>query len=132
LVKVSPEHRDRWRQRLVLPSQAKVIAYFGALSAAKQFKWVTEAWKHSQSNSAPTALVVIGGKPTWNSPASLRHLYRPLGYQSPDDVSNSMQAVDLLALPFIDGVSERRTSFMAGLSHRCPVATTLGPNTGPT
>jgi glycosyltransferase involved in cell wall biosynthesis len=43
-----------------------------------------------------------------------------------------LHAADVLALPFIDGVSERRTSFMAGLSHGCAVVTTLGHNTGPT
>ena len=45
-------------------------------------------------------------------------------------MSSALQAVDVLALPFIDGVSERRTSFMAGVSHGCAIVTTLGPNTG--
>ena len=53
-----------------------------------------------------------------------------LGYQSVKDVSIFLQSVDVLALPFEDGVSERRTSFMAGLNHGRPIVTTLGESTG--
>jgi hypothetical protein len=38
--------------------------------------------------------------------------------------------MDVLALPFADGVSERRSSFMAGLAHGRHVVTTVGEATG--
>ena len=51
------------------------------------------------------------------------------GALSPDDVSRHLSACDLLVQPYIDGVSGRRSSFMAGLSHGRPMVTTTGPAT---
>jgi glycosyltransferase involved in cell wall biosynthesis len=131
VVPVAADHRARWRERNALPAHARVIAYFGALSSAKQLEWVVAAWKRAQTEEIPVALVIVGGKPVWQLAPELRSLFRPLGYLPPADVSAVLQAADVLALPFVDGVSERRTSFMAGLAHGCPVVTTFGPNTGP-
>jgi glycosyltransferase involved in cell wall biosynthesis len=44
----------------------------------------------------------------------------------PDDLSLHVAACDVLIQPYPDGVSSRRTSFMAGLSHGKPVVTTTG------
>jgi glycosyltransferase involved in cell wall biosynthesis len=41
-------------------------------------------------------------------------------------VSSHLAAMDLHLTPFIDGVSTRRGSFMAGLQHGVPGVTTLG------
>ncbi|HEX8650903.1 MAG TPA: glycosyltransferase family 4 protein [Pyrinomonadaceae bacterium] len=48
------------------------------------------------------------------------------GALSADDVSRHLKACDLLIQPFIDGVSSRRTSLMAGLAHGLPIVTTTG------
>lgn len=47
------------------------------------------------------------------------------------DLSCHLSACDLLMQPYPDGVSSRRTSFMAGLSHGKPIVTTIGPATEP-
>lgn len=49
-----------------------------------------------------------------------------LGSLSAKDVSHFLQACDLLLQPYPDGVSSRRTSVMAGLSHGLPIVTTTG------
>jgi glycosyltransferase involved in cell wall biosynthesis len=41
-------------------------------------------------------------------------------------VSILLQACDVLALPFPDGLSTRRTTLMAGLAHGCPIASNRG------
>jgi glycosyltransferase involved in cell wall biosynthesis len=46
-----------------------------------------------------------------------------------EDLSCHIAACDLMIQPYPDGVSSRRTSFMAGLSHGKPVVTTAGPAT---
>ena len=48
------------------------------------------------------------------------------GALPPEDLSCHISACDLLIQPYPDGVSSRRTSFMAGLSHGIPVVTTAG------
>jgi len=47
------------------------------------------------------------------------------------DVSVHIGACDLMLQPYPDGISTRRTSAMAALSHRVPVATTVGHLTEP-
>lgn len=127
---VAATHARDWRASQQLPENCRVLAYFGTLAANKQFDWILAAWERAQTASQPVALAVAGGAAEITVPAALRGLFRPLGYLPADDVSRLLHATDVLALPFIDGVSERRTSFMAGLSHACAVATTFGPNTG--
>jgi glycosyltransferase involved in cell wall biosynthesis len=53
------------------------------------------------------------------------------GALASEDVSRHLSACDLLVQPFLDGVSSRRTSFMAGLSHGKPIVTNTGPATEP-
>lgn len=52
-----------------------------------------------------------------------------LGYCSPKEVSNYLIASDICVLPYTDGVSERRTSFISALSHGLPIVTTHLNNT---
>ncbi len=130
IVPVAGDHAAQWRRAQGLPANACILAYFGTISGAKQFDWVLSAWRQAQTSDIPVALVVIGDVPATKVPTELKTLFKPLGYLPPAEVSSALQAVDVLALPFIDGVSERRTSFMAGLSHGCAIVTTLGSNTG--
>jgi glycosyltransferase involved in cell wall biosynthesis len=51
------------------------------------------------------------------------------GRLAAEDVSRHLQAMDLHLTPFIDGVSTRRGSFMAGLQHGVPTLGTHGPLT---
>jgi glycosyltransferase involved in cell wall biosynthesis len=53
------------------------------------------------------------------------------GLLSPQDLSCHIAACDLFLQPYPDGVSTRRTSLMAALSHGKPVVTTTGHLTEP-
>jgi len=48
------------------------------------------------------------------------------GTLSPGDLSNQLSACDLMFQPYPDGISTRRGSAMACLSHALPVITTIG------
>jgi glycosyltransferase involved in cell wall biosynthesis len=53
------------------------------------------------------------------------------GTLSAEDLSCHLAACDLMIQPYPDGVSTRRTSFMAGLSHGRAIITTTGTSTEP-
>lgn len=130
-VSLTPEnHRAQWRQELGLPPDIPVLAYFGTLNPSKQLDWILGCWEESHRRGLETAFVVIGASPSISVPAHLSGRFRALGYLPEEAASHALSAVDVLALPFIDGISERRGSVMAGLGHGVAVASTLGHNTG--
>ena len=129
---VPSDHRTRWKAELGLSPETTVLAYFGTLNAAKQPDWVFAAWRAARSAGIPTALAVIGGKPSPVLTPEEEPCYRPLGFLDAASVSRALQAVDLLLLPFSDGVAERRTTITAGLAHGTPILTTVGASTGKT
>ncbi len=130
VVTVGGGHREQWRKELGLDEAGPVLGFFGTLGAGKQFEWVLSAWREVRLRQARTALVVIGGQPAADLSLEERGWIRGMGYVEPMEASRALQALDLLLLPFVDGVSERRSTFMAGLAHGVPVLTTLGPATG--
>lgn len=120
----------QWRRRHALDPGLPLLLFFGSLGAAKQFGWVQRAWEQAHTAVGPVGLVVVGEAPQLQLPPKLAPLYRPQGFLPAADVSRWLQCATVALLPFIDGVSERRTSFMAALQHGCPVVTTSGPGTG--
>jgi glycosyltransferase involved in cell wall biosynthesis len=128
---VAPNHRAEWRKRCRWPDDTRVLIYFGSISPPKQFPWLLDTWRAARAHG-PTALIVIGDRLEVEATAEERRFLSVHSFLSSGDVSRALQASDVLALPFIDGASERRGSLMAGLSHGLPVVTTIGPGTGPT
>jgi len=61
----------------------------------------------------------------------LASFVRATGKLPADAISQHLAACDILIQPYPDGVSSRRTSFMAGLAHGKPMVTTLGELTEP-
>ncbi len=128
---VAENHRAEWRRRSRWPEETRIIVFFGSISRPKQFPWVLDAWRAARAKG-PTALIVIGEPAEIEVSPEERRFLSAHSQLSAADVSRTLQASDLLTLPFVDGTSERRGSFMAGLSHGLPVVTTIGPATGPT
>lgn len=126
VVPVTPDHRVRWCARQGPTGATRRLGFFGAPGSGKQFDWALAAWRRVRRDDARTALVVVGDPPTVELTAEERPWFRALGYLPDAEASESLQTLDLLLLPFSDGVSERRSSFMAGLAHGVSVATTFG------
>ena len=131
-VAVEPGHRTAWRAAQGIPADAKILLWWGSVSGAKQLMWVVDAWETACSRLGPVYLCIVGGNPSIGLPGSLKPYSRILGYLKAEEVSRCLQAADLVALPFSDGASERRTTLMAALGHGVAVVSTVGHNTGPT
>lgn len=125
--------KERWNIAEGIP----VVSCFGTLTDSARYSWVTAAWRAAMTASGPVTRLALGrtdarSRRSDPEPASNDSAPRTFGYLPESAVSELLSATDLLVLPFPDGVSERRGSFMAGLHHGCAVLTTRGPNTGST
>ena len=127
---VEAGHAAKWRESVGLGGARGVVGFFGMLGSNKQFDWVLAAWRAVRRVEPATALVVIGGRPSVTLAPGEEPWFCPLGYLRATESSPILQAIDLLLLPFSDGVSERRSSFMTALAHGLPVLATIGPATG--
>lgn len=126
--------RESWRQQLGVDAHHVLIGYFGLLSRTKGARELLE----SLATLPPRyRLLLIGGaapQPDDQRYAAaierligehgLRDRVRITGPVSETEVSAHLLAVDLVALPFLDGASYRRGSLLAALSHGCPTLTT--------
>lgn len=131
-VPVSADHKRAWRAEKGLDPETKILAWFGTVSVSKQLEWVLDAWETANRVGVHTSFCVIGGTPTLPIPGQLRSRYRALGHMPAEEVSLALSAADLVGLPFVDGVAERRTTMMAALAHGLPVVGTTGSSTGST
>lgn len=130
VIETGVDHRQKWLKAANLSRARRILGFFGTVGAGKQFEWVLAAWRAVRRIEPASALIVIGGKPVVPLDPDEQGLFHALGYADARTASEALQALDLLVLPFVDGVSERRSSFMAGLAHGVPVLTTAGPATG--
>ena len=127
---VAPDQRSRWRRELGWEPDTRVLGYFGTLDPSKQLPWILDAWAAAHTPEHPVALALIGSAPAITVPEDRRRYFRALGHLAAPEASRALSSLDVLALPFIDGISERRGSLMAGLQHGVPVVSTIGHNTG--
>jgi glycosyltransferase involved in cell wall biosynthesis len=119
------------------------IAYFGYLLPYKGIEDLLAAAKLLIERQYPVQLMLIGGfsidlKKDDAYPLMVQGLAKKLGiwerikwcgHLRPEEASGYLRAADMCILPYSDGVSERRSSFVAVLSHGIPVITTRCQNT---
>ena len=126
--------RAALRQGLGLPADGILVAYFGLLNHTKGVHTLIEALQYVPET---THVVIIGGGAHTPEDAEYADVVRATikrldmagrvhwtGYLSAEDVSRTLQAADLAALPFTDGASYRRGSLLATLAHGLPTITT--------
>lgn len=126
LVETGADHARHWKADHGISPDALIIGFFGDKAGGKLFEWVVDAWVDAQDNGFEVAFVVIGNEPDFTPDGSMAPLYVPTGYLSPEEVSRALQAVDVMALPFVSGVSEKRGTFTGALHHGCAVVTDIG------
>ncbi|NOK63090.1 MAG: glycosyltransferase [Chloroflexi bacterium AL-N1] len=128
--------RVEWRRQYGIRANTIIVAYFGLLSSSKGVDTLIDALGQLPP---PYCLLIIGGATTTpqdqvyaqkitdqiNNLGLAQRVIRT-GHCNESDVSAHLLAVDMVALPFVDGASFRRGSLLAALAHGVPVITTRG------
>jgi len=121
--------RRQARRRLGLDEATFVAGVFGTVNPSRMLPLIREASLALQERAPEFRLLYVGphGKAMKDEMRGVHLL--DAGILEPEDVSVHLAAMDVHLAPFIDGVSTRRTSFMAGLQHGLPTVGTAGPLT---
>lgn len=124
-----------YRRKYGLGPDEVVVGYFGFLNASKGGETLFRALAQLPNYK----LLLIGGRAGTSDPtnatyaAELDALAIQLGisnrilrtgYLPPDETAQAFLACDLMAMPYVDGASFRRGTFMACLAHGLPTITT--------
>lgn len=126
--------REEARNALGLPADAFLVGFFGFRQAGKGLEVLAAAMQRPALANCGARLALIGGAgPELDSrraaaqvpPSTFAGLnvLEP-GYLGASDISRWLRACDVAALPFDDGLSTRRGSFMVAAAHGLPVVTT--------
>lgn len=131
-------NRAALRAALGIPTDGILIGYFGFLNASKGSACLLRGVAHAVQQGVNAYLILIGGRVGSSDPTNANyaesvddlivrlHLcerVKRTGFVESAAVSAHLLACDMLALPYVDGVSFRRGSFMAGLAHGCSIIT---------
>lgn len=136
-----PEGYDRAarRARLGVSEGETLLCYFGFLNASKGGETLLRALAELLQRKYPVRLLMVGGQVGASDPTNIAYLQRVqaladqwgltqhilwTGFTQPEQVSANLMAADIGVLPYRDGASFRRGSFMAALAHGLPIVST--------
>jgi len=132
--------RPAWRARLGVGEGETLLAYFGFLNESKGGETLVQALAELNRRSQPVKLLMVGGQVGDSDPTNVDYLARVknliaalglservlwTGFSSATAVSAHLLAADIGVLPYRDGASFRRGSFMALLAHGLPIVSTV-------
>lgn len=131
--------RSAWRRQHGVADSEVLMAYFGFLNPSKGGEEVVQVLDRLVRRGVAAHLLMIGGQvgdvDSTNRAylEQVRTLIRAhhledrvlwTGHIEPEEVSAALLAADVVVMPYRDGVSFRRTTFIAALRHGCAVVTT--------
>ncbi|HJO07877.1 MAG TPA: glycosyltransferase family 4 protein [Chloroflexota bacterium] len=128
------DDREALRAELGLPPRAFIVGHIGFRQRNKGMRVLGDALRQTQQLQGDLVLALIGsGEP----PGDGRRHDRgertdnigqwqvvESGWLEPTGMSHWLQCCDLCVLPFADGLSLRRSTFMSAIAHGLPVVTT--------
>jgi glycosyltransferase involved in cell wall biosynthesis len=121
--------RSKARQRLGATGDTVVLAAFGTAHPGRHLDYIVEAANNVAARGATVVLQNLGaGVAALEELDPTVRLSQP-GYQAPIALARQLAATDVFVAPFVDGVSTRRTTFMAALQHGIATVATEGPLT---
>jgi len=132
-------HQGEWRRRWNVGDDETLLSYFGFLSESKGGNTLIRALHRLVQDGHKVKLLMVGGQVGSSDPTNLIYLQKVrrlieelnlqdrvlwTGYTPQEGVSANLLASDICVLPYRDGASFRRGSFMAALAHGLPIVST--------
>lgn len=136
-----PEGFDRadWRAQYGVKNDDLLISHFGFLNRSKGVTVLIDALAKLVKQGLPVHLIMIGGRAGASDPTNLvygKEVDKQIkrlglgnrihwtGYAEPPTISAGFCSSDITTLPYVDGVSLRRTTLMTSLAHGKAIITT--------
>jgi glycosyltransferase involved in cell wall biosynthesis len=131
--------REDWRKRAEAQPEDFLIAHFGFLNHSKGIETLLQSVALLVNAGLPMRLLMIGGRTGSSDPTNAAYagqvdgLINTLnlkdricwtGFVDDQAASAFFAAADVVALPFLDGASYRRSSLMAAIAHEAAIVTT--------
>ncbi len=131
--------RDQQRARWGVGPHGILLSYFGFLNESKGGEALIRALERLARDGHDVRLLMVGGQSGSSDPTNVAyaHYIKTLieelglaervlwtGFTTPEQVSANLLASDICVLPYRDGASFRRGSFMAALVHGLPIVST--------
>jgi len=131
--------RTAWRYSLGVGENETLLCYFGFLNESKGGETLFRALAELIARGRRVRLLMVGGQVGDSDPTNVayaRHIQGLgtelgvqghvlwTGYTDAEQVSANLLAADVCVLPYRDGASYRRGSFMAALAHGLPIVST--------
>jgi len=129
-----------WRRRIRAKADTFVLGHFGFIKAVKGLDYLIDALATLRERGCDWRLILFGGGINAVDKAEdaayqqrlkdriqehgLTDLVTWTGYLPDDEAAACFKAVDLMALPFTDGASFRRSSLIAAIHNGCAVLST--------
>jgi glycosyltransferase involved in cell wall biosynthesis len=128
-----------WKSAHGIPPTRKIFGYFGFMNESKGGELLISALNRMVGRQLDVGLLFVGEQLGASDPTNagyrtglngmidalhLRDRVTQTGYLNDEGVSAAFAACECLALPYVDGVSLRRGTFMAALANGCAVVTT--------
>lgn len=126
-----PNSIETWRQAGPSTQEGTWLVFFGGPGSGLQPERLLGPWRQLRSENPSLGLAILGRRLQPALSPDEAPWFRSGENLPASEISLALQAASLVLLPYIDGVSERRSSFHAALEHGCPILTTVGHNTGP-
>lgn len=143
-----PAPRAAVRERLGLPVDADVVAYFGFVHPVKGLRYLIEAVARLRPRHQRLHLLVLGGFTSLALPADEARAFRAeltawaercgvadrvtiTGHLPASAVSAALHAADLAAFPFTAGATTKSGALLSAFAHRLPTLVTAADPADP-
>lgn len=135
----STEERTRQRAARGYGSEQLVLGYFGFLNASKGGLTLIETLAALAGEGRDVRLLMIGERVGASDETNFKYLQRVeaaiaehgldsrvqwTGHQPDAEVAADFNAIDVLVMPYEDGMSMRRSTLTAALANGCAIVTT--------